>query len=37
MVLNEVVWDDGMWMELALDRIQYQALICAVLNFRILL
>jgi hypothetical protein len=35
--LKKVGCDDGRWMELAQDRVQWQALVLAVLNLRVLL
>jgi hypothetical protein len=32
MVLREIYCDDGRWMKLAQDRVQWQALVLAVLN-----
>jgi hypothetical protein len=37
MDLRETGCEDGMWMELAQDRVQWQALILVVLNLRVLL
>jgi hypothetical protein len=37
MDLREIYCEDGRWMELAQDRVQWQALVLAVLNLRILL
>jgi hypothetical protein len=34
---REICCEDGRWMELAQDRVQWQALILAVLNLRVLL
>jgi hypothetical protein len=35
--LMEIGYEDEMWMELAQDRVQWQALVLAVLNLRVLL
>jgi hypothetical protein len=37
MHLKEIGSEDGRWIELAQDRVQWQALVLAVLNFRVLL
>jgi hypothetical protein len=37
MDLTEVGCDDGRWMELAQDRVQWLTLVLAVLNLRVLL
>jgi hypothetical protein len=37
MDLMEIGCDDGMWMELAQDRVQWWTLVLAVLNLRVLL
>jgi hypothetical protein len=34
---REICCEDGRWMELAHDRVQWQALVLAVLNLRVLL
>jgi hypothetical protein len=35
--VRETGYEDGRWMELAEDRVQWQALLLAVLNLRVLL
>jgi hypothetical protein len=35
MYLREIYFEDGRWMELAQDRVQWQALVLAVLNLRV--
>jgi hypothetical protein len=37
MGLREISYEDGRWMELAQDRVQWRALVLAVLNLRVLL
>jgi hypothetical protein len=37
MDLREICCEDGRWMKLAQDRVQWQALVLAVLNLRVLL
>jgi uncharacterized integral membrane protein len=37
MGLREISFEDGSWMELAQDRVQWQALVLAVLKFLVLL
>jgi hypothetical protein len=37
MDLGEICYEDGCWIELAQDRVQWTALILAVLNLRVLL
>jgi hypothetical protein len=37
MDLREICCEDGRWMELAQDRVQWQALVLVVLNLRVLL
>jgi len=37
MYLREIGCEDGRWMELAQDRVQWWALVLAVLNLRVLL
>jgi hypothetical protein len=37
MDLSEICGEDGRWMELAKDRVQWQALVLAVLNLGVLL
>jgi hypothetical protein len=37
MDLREMGCEDGRWMELAQDRVQWRALVLAVLNLRVLL
>jgi hypothetical protein len=37
MDLGEIVYEDGRWVELAQDRVQWRAFVLAVLNLRVLL
>jgi hypothetical protein len=37
MDLSEIVCEDGRWMELAQDHVQWQALVLVVLNLQVLL